>query len=148
MARPRTSDAQKRLAGTFRQDRHDGLTDITPVEGALQRPDDLTGAAAALWDAIISDLQTMRIVTPIDTTMLTEMCRWYSRYIRWAAALDCADPMDDKSKALLLGAGRCWKSFDDLASRFAMTPASRQRLRIQRHIEDDIPDLKTFADFA
>jgi len=148
MARPRKTDIEKRLAGTFRQDRSDGRSVVTPIEGELTRPDDLTGAAVALWDKIVPDLQKSGVACPVDSTMLGDMCRWYSRYVRWAAALDCADPMDDKSKGLLLGAGRCWKSFDDLAARFGMTPGDRQRLRIEKPIEDDIPPLVTFADLA
>ena len=147
--RPRKTDAQKRAAGTFRADRHDGRSDVVPIKGELTRPDDLTGPAAALWDKIAPGLQKSGVVCPVDGTMLGDMCRWYSRFLRWTAALDRIDPVDDRAKALLLGAGRCWKSFDDLAARFGMTPGDRQRLRIEPPVaEDTHPPLVTFADLA
>ena len=125
--KPRASHA---VDGTLRLDRHGTDDQAFNADGAPQRPANLDEHGAAIWDTVVADLQSKRVVARMDTIQLTEMCAWYGRYKRFAQAVDNLGPLDTEVYRLTTLAAMAWKAFDSLAGQFGLNPVARARLRI------------------
>ena len=119
--------------GTFRADRHASRLGSEPIaDGDPVRPRGLDPTAKKLWDAVVPELVAMGVVAKIDSTMLAEMCRWYSRY-RQTASMPNADYRQTVLTVM------AWKSFSQLAGKFGLTPSDRAKLKAGGAAFDDDP---------
>ena len=126
--------------GTYRADRHRDRLGSEPIaDGKPVRPCGMDPTAKKLWDAVVPELVAMGAVAKIDTVMLSEMCRWYSRYREMA---DKPDP-DYHSAVMTVMA---WKSFAQVAAKFGLSPSDRAKLRTGSAAFDDDPLIRMMSD--
>lgn len=128
--RPPKPFEQHELDGTFRPDRH-GAQPIR-AHGFALKPDDLDECASRVWDVLVKDLNRTAVAGEVDSVVLAEGCRWYSRYCRFSVALDSDKISHEPDKLLKLAklVALCWQKFADVAMRFGLTPVDRMRLKI------------------
>lgn len=129
MGRPRKPVAAKILDGSFRADRDGDPSTLVLPGGTPQPPPDLAGEALAFWHKVVPGLVATRIAAACDTPSLAMMCEWWARYRTYARRLDEA-PADKNTYQLMLQVGIATTNFDRLASRFGLTPADRNKLRV------------------
>ncbi len=99
---------------------------MAPVaEGEPERPDDLTGEAAKLWDFLLVEL--VGTAKRIDTPALYALCRTWELYRK---ALEFAEkhPTD---KDFRIAVTAYLAAFNQIGARFGLTPADRARLCIE-----------------
>jgi len=121
----------KLLEGTYRRDRDGDLSTMLRAPGEPQKPTDLDGAAGEFWDRWVPHLVALGVAKEIDTPALEQMCFW------WGRAKDLRRLLQKISKAALTKeyfrvqvlAAQADKTFNQVASRFGLTPADRARLR-------------------
>lgn len=64
----------------------------TGLPGALERPADLTPAAAHIWDVLLADLTEMGVFRPADSLILVEVCEMLQEAKRLRKAIDQPSP--------------------------------------------------------
>lgn len=119
------SAAHHRLMGTYRSDRHAGRAH-GPPPGEPQRPADLAGDAAAFWDAAVPVLVAGRAVGAIDAPSLQATAEVWGLY-RAALTKATEDPIDKAARCAVTSYLGLWLT---LAAKLGLTPADRERLRL------------------
>ena len=118
--------------GTYKPSLH--KFDSPQALGMPIKPSDLDDVAGALWDTLTPQLFESKVVAEIDSTVLGEMCRIYSLYVA-ARKLAEQSPADKDIRIAVLG---YWQAFERLASKFALSPGDRMRLKVvPPEAEDD-----------
>lgn len=130
--RPPKPTAMHKLHGTYRADRHgDRVDDGQVFEGVPEKPNDLGPDADLLWDQVVAQLRTAKVVAAIDEASLEAMCRWWGRYRELMRRVDKESYDDEVCETLELRARRAWLAFDRVSSQFGMTPAARAKLKTE-----------------
>jgi P27 family predicted phage terminase small subunit len=134
--RPRKTDAQKKLEGTFRKDRSAAgslsFTSITKVPAAPEGFDDL---AKDVWNTICGELIQKKIMEAIDIYNIQVICKNMSIY--W----DCLKEMGNqyivdtgtgstKTNPLFTTANQAFAIADRLGSRYGFSPTDRMKLKM------------------
>lgn len=115
------------LEGSFRKDRHSSPGDSVSLEGEVIVPE-MNELAMSLWKSVVAPLIALKVVTPADVPAAQAMCESWSLMRRTLAALD-NDACDKLARTAYTAYG---VMFDKFAARFGMTPADRQRLRLEK----------------
>lgn len=72
---------QHSLEGTYRVDRHGGVTNPTPAVGAPTPPVRLTGAALQEWKRMLELLKNSEMLTVVDGAMLAGYCELHGEAV-------------------------------------------------------------------
>jgi hypothetical protein len=133
VGRPRKTLRELLASGTFRSDRHGDLlaaAATTPAIAAsaetIERPADLTGMAAEIFDRLVVDLG--RVLHQRDVGALSELCRWEERSLLIDQELKKLTPTDPSYSGLLRSSGVAAQWLDRLRRRFGLTPGDRPRI--------------------
>lgn len=139
--RPPKPTALHKLHGTYRDDRHGERADSEGelFTGVPDKPHDLGPDADLLWDSVVGQLKTAKVVAEIDGASLEAMCRWWGRYRELMRRVSETDFDDEVCETLELRARRAWLAFDRISSRFGMTPADRAKLKSAKPEEKENP---------
>jgi P27 family predicted phage terminase small subunit len=129
----------KLLNGTYRRDRDGDLAERVVVLGEPKKPEDLPPEASAFWEQWVPRLVELGIAKDVDAPALEQMCFW------WARSKELRQVLQKISRAVLTKeyfrtqvlAAQADKSFNNIASRFGLTPADRTRLR------NELPPIST-----
>lgn len=124
-----------KLEGTFRHDRHDAADSQFRPDGTPEDQFNLGTHAMWLWDHLVPQLTDKKVATRLDTVALTEMCRWYERYMNLCAAADALACGSEDHIDVTKCAKVAWDAFDKISQQFGMTPAARSKLRMEREPE-------------
>jgi len=76
--RPAKTAQQHKLEGTYRRDRHAGVTAPEVPKGQPTSPKRLTGEARLEWDRMIQRLETTGTLTLVDDAALYQCCRLFA----------------------------------------------------------------------
>jgi P27 family predicted phage terminase small subunit len=132
--RPPKSLEQHQLDGTYRADRHGDAGQAVQPAGEPQMPLEFAGEARACWESVVAPLVALKVAKAIDQPALVALCEWWARYRLYSSRLDRPETIDldvlDQSRLVRIAAN-AWSEFSRLAARFGLTPADRQRLRVQ-----------------
>lgn len=131
--RPPKPLEQHALDGTYRPDRHGDQGAAVQAAGEPVMPADFSGEARACWESVVAPLVALKVARGLDQPALVALCEWWARYRRYAAAFDAPEAMElDVLHQTRLGslAALAWDQFSRIAARFGLTPADRQRLRV------------------
>ena len=120
----------KLIRGTYRADRHGPLDAQARPGGEPTPPRDLRGEALRFWKRIVPPLVALGVAKAIDTTMLTEACRWWQLYKKFAAHAEGLDPGDKTAMRGLMMATMMWKKVDSILTRFGLSPVDRAGLKV------------------
>lgn len=122
------SAAELKIRGTFREDRHAEREAIPEAAGVPVKPASLKGEAGKHWDAVVPQLVANGTAKEIDTPALVALCKTWGRYVACDAKLD-KKPED---KNLGVRAESYLRQWLALAAKLGLTPADRQRLRVDK----------------
>src|SRR5580658_8604532 len=129
MGRPRKSKANKALRGTDRPDRERGREiDLQP--GSPRKPSDLSPRASVFWELVVPQLVQAKIVSEIDAIAIADMCEARATLEEIRAALKGLAITSTDYYRTLMSSQVADKKYHSLASKFGLTPADRQRIRI------------------
>lgn len=123
--------------GTFRADRHGG-PDL-PVEAPPQ-PKDMAPRAKAVWVALVAELRATGTLAKVDSLALRSLCESWIQYVDAGKAIEkyglvveeetAAENMNLKSNPAVEIQNKAWNRVFKLIREFALTPASRNGMRI------------------
>lgn len=125
--RPPLPESTHRLRGTFRADRHAGSSE--PKFEGQPTPGDLEGDALKAWELIVPPLIEAHVAKAADEAMLRSACRWYVQFSQAMRKAESPETADGARYKLLILASVCWKQFVNVAIKYGLTPADRQRLK-------------------
>jgi len=134
--RPPKTNAEHKLQGTYRADRHGDRLDEVIAHGIPAKPPGLDPQGSILWDLIVDALPPAAQCL-VDSAMLTGACRWWSLWREYDRQLDAGE--GDGYRTLMM-ATMAWKNFDKAAAKFGMSPIDRARLKVG-HIEEEVDPL-------
>ena len=104
----------------------------------LTAPSFLSAGAAAVWDEIVHDLRSARLLTKLDVPMLSMGCEAIARYRRLTKQIDAdgesIGSSDDDKKDQWIATTIQSMSFKQamaVLQQFGMSPAARTRISIQ-----------------
>lgn len=129
--------AAKLLEGTYRADRDGPVEGAVRAVGAPQPPADLDGEALAYWHRIVPGLVASGVAAACDSEALGLLCWWLEQLHRMRADIDRRWTAAEASGApanlghALVAAGIATDKFNQLASRFGLTPSDRAKLRVE-----------------
>lgn len=139
------SKSQHKRDRTYRADRHAELVEDSDFAGDLpERPDDLTADEVAVWE-LVTTTSPEGLLRAIDASELTGCCWWYGEYCKVMRAMRPMEAIEKDYYRLANLAAISWKHFAAAASRFAMTPADRARMKVapkQEKVDDPLDALK------
>ena len=140
MSHPKSA-AQKRIEGTYRADRdaakegaerelvQKGLA--IPAGSRLRCPRTIkTRAARAYWREVTSMLTSQHILIPADLPQIEEMCILMEKLKEAQAAFQEAEPLSEEYFPLMKACLALSKRFDQIASKYGVSPAARARLAL------------------
>lgn len=131
--RPRKPLAELQLMGGFRPARHAGRVCEPQFDGKPVKPRGLSKEASKLWDAVVPSLVDRRVVTDVDTAILTSMCQLWGLYLA-AVTAATADPTSKEARGAVTG---YWSAFDKAASHCGLNPVDRARLSVPLKNDED-----------
>lgn len=143
MGRPRKPTEKHKLDGTYRQDRHANRIDSGANLPPIEKPADLAGDAADLWDLLVRTLPP-GVLGASDMPTLAGACRWWGEWRRWDRELSNPDSEMDVYKASIL-AGMAWKCYTQAASKLGLSPVDRARLDVSAKQESPGDALDEFT---
>ena len=134
----------KKLRGTFRPHRdgpeNHSMDDLSSEN--VERPTDLTGEAAKLWDQLIPSMQLIKVVRDVDIPFAAGMCRWFALWRELDQKLQSLhlrdgsfETVDEEieyeryTASVQRRASNAWRNFAQAAAKLGFTPADRARLR-------------------
>ncbi len=134
--RPSTSDAEKKLKGTYRKDRSNaGSLSFTAITKIPKPPDSFDEVATAVWNTICGEMIKLQILQNIDIYNLQIICNEMSIY--WK----CMEKMGSnftvstgtdsiKVNPLYTTASQALNNANRLAAQYGFTPAARMKLKM------------------
>ena len=131
--RPRKPLAELQLMGGFRPERHAGRICEPQFDGEPVKPDGLSDDASQLWDSVVPHLVARRVVTAIDTSILTTVCQLWGLYLA-AVKVATADPVSKDARGAVTA---YWSAFDKAAARCGLNPVDRARLSVPPQQDSD-----------
>ncbi|QGQ21207.1 phage terminase small subunit P27 family [Gimesia benthica] len=149
MGRHRKPIEQHKRQGTYQPCRHQGPE---PDPTKPVKPDDLTGAAGDMWDALAPVLESMGVYCEADSVALRLLCESYGLYIescdkirREGFLITLTDNKGNQRRVEHPAAkhrSRHFKETLDLMRQFGLTPSSRTGLNIRKPDDDGPSDLE------
>lgn len=135
--------AEKKLAGTFRKDRHaeqekaeNTLSEICCIDenSVIQCPTTITDETAiSFWNSQSDFLIRCRLLKPQDLPQLESLCRDLEMLRTITAKLDeldLSDPSNEQVDILLKRKARIENSFNTKCVKFYVSPADRAKLAL------------------
>lgn len=114
-----------------------------PARGRPRCPSFLHPYAKQEWNALISELDRLGLLTPVDRGTLAAYCQ------AWAEFRIATELLDKEGRTTVAGSGglkphpavamqrSAWKGIQAFASLFGLDPSSRSRLKVPESIEAD-----------
>lgn len=129
-----------RLRGSWRADLNRG--EPKPPPGPPERPDWLDDEAAAVWDQLVPQLESMRVLTSIDGMALARYCVLWTHWRRAALFVDkygtsyTIKDGNQRVKAIaqfpeVAQVHKLSTALGRLEAEFGMTPSARSRISVQ-----------------
>jgi len=152
--RPKKPIAQKRLEGTYRNDRDRDTLELDPIVSELPVPDSLTEKGAIkLWTSLLSQFLNIGLLSDIDLPLFEVMCKEYQKYLIYDRKVEenGGDIITLKNKSgykyptenpYLKLKYRALNKFTEIAYRFGMTPSDRAGITIDRKEDNSIENSK------
>jgi len=125
--RPPLPESTHRLRGTLRPGRHAGSHE--PRFAGEPSPGDLAGDALKAWNLIVPPLIEAHVCKAADEAMLRSACRWFVQFSDAMRKAESPETDDAARYKLLILASIAWKQFANIAIKYGLTPADRQRLK-------------------
>ncbi len=134
--RPRKTDQQKKLEGTFRKDRSAGNTiSYTAITKVPDAPDEFDDVAKGVWKTICAELIKTGIMEAIDIYNIQVICINMSIYHK------CLNKMGDqfvvdtgtgstKTNPLFTTANQALTMANQLAAKYGFSPTDRMKLKL------------------
>lgn len=148
--------AQLSMDGTFRPDRHAGLSNPEPPSGKPEPPKVLEGDALEEWNRMVGRLEVSRTLTKVDDAVLYQYCRLFAETEALAVSqLETASSIDIMEENLSgLEGSELVQAFQEITKlrqlesrygtqirqgrmalrtylvEFGMTPAARSRVKV------------------
>lgn len=134
--RPRKSDAQKKLEGTYRKDRSSiGSLSFSAITKIPKPPDSFDELATDVWNTICGEMIKLQILQNIDIYNLQIICNEMSIY--WKCMRHMGDQFmidtgtgSSKVNPLYTTASQALNNANRLAAQYGFTPAARMRLKM------------------
>ena len=137
--RPRKPITELQLMGGFRPARHAKRINEPQFDGKPIKPRGMDKESSRLWDAVVPQLLARRVVTEIDSAILTSMCQLWSLYLS-AVKAATSDPTSKEARGAVTG---YWSAFDRAASHCGLNPVDRARLSAPP--ADDQDSIESFS---
>lgn len=139
MGRKRKPIEHHRRDNTFQPCRHSGPE---PEATKPIKPDDLTGAAGEMWDALAPVLESMGVYCEADSLALRLLCDSYAGYVAAGEAIRTdGGYIGQKEHPAQRARSRYFKEVIDLMRQFGLTPSSRTGLNIRKPDDDGESEL-------
>lgn len=130
--RNRKTTAELEASGGVRRGRHANRADIVGASGSPKKPRGLSAKQKQLWDAVV-DVMPEAALGSADTSVMTEMCRWFGVYLKSMDKLE-KDPQDYK---LMTATVKAWQEFRKVAMDYGLTPQSRAAIKVPQKGDDE-----------
>jgi len=139
--RPRKTDQQKKLEGTFRKDRSAaGSLSYTAINKVPPAPEGFDDVAKAVWETICTELIKLGIMQSIDIFNIQIICNEMSIY--WK----CMNEMGNmytietgtgsyKVNPLYTTASQALNNANRLSAQYGFTPTARMKLKMVNNSE-------------
>lgn len=134
--RPRLSDAEKKLKGTFRKDQSSaGSITFSAITKIPKPPDSFDEVAIAVWNTICTEMIKLNIMQSIDIFNLQIICNEMSIYWKCMKQMGNMYTVDTgtgstKVNPLYTTASQALNNANRLAAQYGFTPAARMRLKM------------------
>lgn len=134
--RPRKTDQQKKLEGTFRKDRSSGNTiSYTAITKVPPAPESFDDVAKAVWKTICAELIKTGMMEAIDIYNIQVICNNYSIY--WKCINEMGDQFivdtgtgSTKTNPLFTTANQALTMANQLAAKYGFSPTDRMKLKL------------------
>ena len=136
MARYKKPNNLKRIQGTYRADRDDGLE--LEVQPEIPKcPPHLKGEARKEWNRITVELYKLGLITPLDRAALSAYCTLWATYVQCdkvirANGLTVMGKRGIARRPEVLIRSKAMSQMREFLIQFGMTPVSRTRLNIDQ----------------
>lgn len=134
--RPRKTDEQKKLEGTFRKDRSSaGSLTFTSVSKIPPAPEGFDDVAKAVWQTICTELIKLGIMQSIDIFNIQIICNEMSIYWKCMKQMGNMYTVDTgtgstKVNPLYTTASQALNNANRLAAQYGFTPTARMKLKM------------------
>ena len=134
-----------KLDGTYTRSRHANRIDDSLFDGKPKKANWLAFEAKRFWKWQVEPLIEKGVATEADSATLQAMAQLWARW-RWAdqQCSECLHDVYDFARWTRVSTSLIQR-FDNLASRFGMTPVDRARLRVQPTEQPDDNEERFFA---
>lgn len=112
----------------------------TPPAGIPDRPEMLTGVAAAEWDRTVAVLHEMGLLTQADRSALAAYCTAYARWVqaeeqvaKFGTIVKSPEKGFPMKSPYLTIADQALETMRKFMVEFGLTPSSRSRIRMPGH---------------
>lgn len=134
--RPRKTDQQKKLEGTFRKDRSStGSLSYTAITKVPPAPESFDDVAKAVWKTICEELIKIGMMEAIDIYNIQVICKNYSIY--WKCINEMGDQFivdtgtgSTKTNPLFTTANQALTMANQLAAKYGFSPTDRMKLKL------------------
>jgi P27 family predicted phage terminase small subunit len=134
--RPRKTDEQKKLEGTFRKDRSTAdSVKFVAITKTPDAPDSFDDVATEVWNTICGELIKLGILQSIDIYQLQIICNEMSIYWKCINEIGSDFTIDTgtgskKVNPLYTVATQSLNNANRLAAQYGFTPAARMKLKM------------------
>lgn len=134
--RPRKTDAQKKLEGTYRKDRSSaGSISFSTITKIPAPPKSFDDVAIAVWNTICGELIKLQILQSIDIFSLEIICNEMSIYWKCMTQMGTSYTVSTgtgsyKVNPLYTTASQALNNANRLAAQYGFTPAARMKLKM------------------
>ena len=134
--RPRKTDQQKKLEGTFRKDRSaSGSLSYTAITKVPAAPEGFDDVAKGVWNTICGELIKKNMMESIDIYNIQVICINYSIY--WKCITKMGDEFtvdtgtgSTKTNPLFTTANQALTMANQLAAKYGFSPPDRMKLKL------------------
>jgi P27 family predicted phage terminase small subunit len=160
--RPRKPTALKKLAGTYRKDRHRDELEASHVAEDVEPPSFLCPEGRAKWKELCPKLAALGVLSDLDLPALAMWCGAWASYVKASRTLSAqgeviVDRNGASRKSPWLAVQRAAiETMAGIGSQFGMTPSSRASLSLRStgsksvhsRQQESVSDENPFAEFA